>query len=108
VESSEKQIRVYPQDGLRKRLNFVPHKIDLKVSQGEIDWADLNNSGKRLELSLSDSTGVVKDVKFELKGLPSGDYIIRYGGLARQTRISDSLRLVLPITDAKMIGIEMV
>ena len=108
VESSGQQVRVYPQDGLRKRLNFVPHRIDLEVTQGEVDWMALSDAGKRLELSLSDSTGVVKEVKFELKGLPNGDYLIRHGGSTRQTRISDSLKLALPITDAKMIGIEKV
>jgi hypothetical protein len=108
VGSSDKQVRVYPQDGLRKRLNFVPHRIDLEVTQGEVDWVALSDGGRRLELSLSDSTGVVKEVKFEIKGLPNGDYLVRHGGFARRTRICDSLQLALPIADAKLIGIEKV
>jgi hypothetical protein len=59
-----------------------------------------------MELSISDSTGVVKEAKFKFEGLPSGDYLIRYGGLARQTRISDSFKLSLPIGDAKLIEFE--
>lgn len=86
----------------------MPHRIDLEVTQGEVDWVALSDAGRRLELSLSDSTGVVKEVKFEIKGLPIGNYLIRQGGLARRTRISDSLQLALPIADAKLIGIEKV
>lgn len=59
-----------------------------------------------MELSLSDSTQVIKEAKFEIKRLPSGDYRVRHGGLARRTRISDSLQLTLPIADAKLIAIE--
>jgi hypothetical protein len=106
VETSGEQVRIYPQDGLRKRLHFVPNKIDLEVAQGEVEWLALSETGRRMELSISDSTGVVKEAKFKFEGLPSGDYLIRYGGLARQTRISDSFKLSLPIGDAKLIEFE--
>jgi hypothetical protein len=106
VETSGEQVRVYPQDGLRKRLRFEPNKIDLDVTQGEVEWVVLSDAGRLLELSLSDSTGVVKEVKFEIKGLPKGDFLVRHGGLARKARVSDSLQLALPIGDAKLIRIE--
>ena len=106
VESSTEKIRVHPQDGLRKRLRFVPQGIDLEVAQGEIDWATLIDDGRQIELSLSDSTQVVKEAKFEIKGLPSGDYRVRPGGLARRRRISDSLQPTLPIVDEMLIEIE--
>jgi hypothetical protein len=106
VETSGEQVRVYPQDGLRKRLRFEPNKIDLDVTQGEVEWVVLSDAGRLLELSLGDSTGVVKEVKFEIKGLPKGDFLVRHGSLARQARVSDSLQLALPIGDAKLIRIE--
>jgi hypothetical protein len=108
VESSATQIRVYPQDGLRKRLRFVPQKIDLEVSQGEIGWATLMDAERQMEFSLSDSTGVVKKAELEIGGLAKGDYMVRYASSANRTSVFDTLRLSLPIVDAKLIRIEKV
>jgi len=108
VESFEKEVRVYPQDGLKKRLRFVPHKIDLEAAQGEIDQVALSDAGKRLELGLSDSTGVAKKAELELRGLEKGEYLVRYGSSADRMRVSDVLQLSLPIADAKLIRIEKV
>jgi len=106
VESLEKEIRVYPQDGLKKRLRFVPQRIDLEAAQGEIDQVVMSDTGKRLELRLSDSTGVVKKAEFELKGLEKGEYLVRYGGSENRMPVSDALRLSVPIADAMLITIE--
>jgi hypothetical protein len=106
VESSTTEIRVYPQDGLRKRLRFVPQKIDLEVAQGEIDRATLIDEGGQMELSLSDSTQVVKKAELEIKGLAKGDYMVRYGSSANRISVFDTLRLSLLIVDAKLIRIE--
>jgi hypothetical protein len=108
VESSEKEIRVYPQDGLKKRLRFVPHKIDLEAAQGEVDQVALSDAGKRLELHLSDSTGVVKRAELELKGLAKGDYLVRYGRTADRMQVSDTLELSIPIAHAKQVRVERV
>jgi hypothetical protein len=94
VESSEKEVRVYPKDGLKKRVMFVHRKIDLEATQGEFDRVALADDGQRLELRLSDSTGIVKKAELELKGL--------------RMRVSDSLKLSVPIAEAKMITIERV
>ena len=58
------------------------------------------------ELSLSDSTAVVKKAELEIKGLDKGAYLIRYGGSADRKLVSDVLKLSLPIADAKLIRIE--
>jgi hypothetical protein len=86
----------------------VPHKIDLEAAQGEVDQVALSDAGKRLELRLSDSTGVVKKAELELKGLEKGEYLVRYGSSANRMRVSDVLQLSLPIADAKLIRIEKV
>ncbi|MGD1106037.1 MAG: DUF5695 domain-containing protein [Terracidiphilus sp.] len=52
VESSGKEIRVYPQDGLKKRLRFVPQKINLEAAQGEVDQVTISDDGKQWELSV--------------------------------------------------------
>jgi hypothetical protein len=108
VESSEKEIRVYPRDGLKKRLRFVPQKIDLEATQGEVDQVTISNDGKQCELRLSDSTGVVKKAELEIKGLNTGEYLIRYGSSANRKLVSDVLKLSLPVADAKLIRIEKV
>jgi len=56
VESAERKIEAYPQDGLRKRLRFVPQKVDIEVTQGELDKVILGEDGHGMELHLSDST----------------------------------------------------
>jgi len=106
VESSTTEIRVYPQDGLRKRLRFVPQKIDLEVTQGEIERVILIDEGRKMNLRLSDSTGVVKKAELEIGGLAKGDYLVRCGSAANRVTVFDTLTLSLPIVDAKLIGIE--
>ncbi len=106
VELSGKEIRVYPQDGLKKRLRFVPQKIDLEAAQGEVDQVTISDDGKQWELRLSDSTGVVKKAELEIKGLEKGEYLIRYGNSTNGKLVSDVLKLSLPIADAKLIRIE--
>jgi len=108
VESSGKEVRVYPKDGLKKRLMFVPRKIDLEATQGEVDELVLSAAGGRLELRMSDSTGVVKKAELELKGLEKGEYLVRHGPSADRMRVSDTLKLSIPIADAKLIRIEKV
>jgi len=108
VESSEKEVRVYPKDGLKKRVLFAYRKIGLEVTQGEFDQVALDNAGRRLELCLSDSTGVVKRAELELTGLEKGDYLVRHGRSANRVRVSDTLKLSVPIAQAKMITIERV
>jgi hypothetical protein len=106
VESSGMEIRVYPRDGLKKRLRFVPQKIDLEAAQGEVDQVTMSDDAKWLELSLSDSTGVVNKAEVEIKGLDKGEYLVRYGSSADRRLVSDVLKLSLPIADAKLIRIE--
>ena len=106
VESSTKEIRVYPQDGLRKRLRFVPQKIDLEVTQGEIERVILIDEGRQMNLRLSDSTGVVKKAELEIGGLAKGDYLVRCGSAANRVTVFDTLTLSLPIVDARLIRIE--
>jgi len=108
VESSGSEIRVYPRDGLKKRLRFVPQRVDVEAAQGEVDQVTMSDGGKQWELRLSDSTGVVKRAELEIKGLEIGDYLIRYGGSVDRKLVSDVLKLSLPIVDAKLIGIEKV
>ncbi len=106
VESSGNEIRVYPRDGLKKRLRFVTQKIDIEAAQGEIDQVTMSDGGTQWVLRLSDSTGLVKTAELEMRGLDQGTYLIGYGGSTERKVISDVLELSLPIADAKLIRIE--
>ena len=108
VESSAGEVRVFPKDGLKKRILFVHHKINLEATQGEFDQVALAGAGQRLELRLSDSTGIVKKAELEVKGLEKGDYRVRHGRSAVRVRVSDTLKLSIPIAEAKVIRIEKV
>jgi hypothetical protein len=108
VESSAGEVRVFPKDGLKKRILFVHYKINLEATQGEFDQVALAGAGQRLELRLSDSTGLVKRAELEVKGLEKGDYRVRHGRSAVRTRVSDTLKLSIPIAEAKVIRIEKV
>jgi hypothetical protein len=108
VELSDKAIRVFPHDGLRKRLRFVPQKIDVEAAQGEIEKVTVSDDLKQWELRLGDSTGVVKKAELEIKGLEKGEYLIRYGDSADRILVSDVLQLSHPIDGAKLIRIEKV
>ena len=108
VESSAGEVRVFPKDGLKKRILFVHHKINLEATQGEFDQVALAHTGQRLELRMSDSTGLVKKAELEVKGLEKGDYRVRHGRSAVRMRVSDILKLSLPIAEAKVIRIEKV
>ena len=106
VESSEGVVRVFPKDGLNKRLMFVPSRIDLEAALGEFDEVALSGDGKRLELRVSDSTGVVKTAELEIKGLERGEYLIRHGSSAQRAQAAGTLKLSIPIADAKLVRIE--
>jgi hypothetical protein len=106
VESSNGEIRVRPHDGVRKRLRFVPEGIDVEVEQAEVDEVVLGSNGKRWELRLSDSTGVVKKAEFEISGLERGEYLIHHGTSTARTVVTDTLELSVPIDEAELIRIE--
>jgi Family of unknown function (DUF5695) len=106
VESSPAEIRAFPRDGLRKRLRFVPQKIDLELAQGEIEQVSMSSTAKWLELRLSDSTGVVKNAELELNGLEKGEYVIRHGSSTERLPVSGPLTLSIPIAEAALIRVE--
>lgn len=108
VEASTAGIVVHPQDGLRKRVRFVPQRINIEVTQGELDTVILSDSGRALELQISDSTGVVKTAELPVEGLAGGAYAVRYGSVQNRVLIADSLSLSVPIAEAKLVRIERV
>ena len=74
VEASGPLVAVYPRDGVKKRVRFVDQKIDIEVSQGEINQVNLASPGNTIELWMEDSTSVVKNAVITLRGLDGGEY----------------------------------
>ena len=107
VEASQNEIRAYPKDGLKKRLMFVEQKIHVEATQGELNQVTLD-AGGRLELRMSDSTGLVQKAEVEVKGLEPGNYRVRRGRSSARVQVSDTLKLSVPIGQAKVIRIEKV
>lgn len=106
VEQLRGKIQIYPKDGLRKRVLLVPQKISLDAIQGEFDRVAVDETRTRLEVGMSDSSGVVKKAEFEIKGLKPGHYQIRHGGGTSRVQVADTLTLAIPVAAAKTIRIE--
>ena len=106
VEDHAGRIRVVPKDGLRKTVVYPAKKLDVRLTQGEIDWMWFDRSGRSFELSLVDTTGIVKNAALAIHGLPSGTYSVRHGATSRTVSVSGGLALSLPIAEAKSVRIE--
>lgn len=105
LETSGEEVRVYPKDGLKKRVKFVDHKIDLEATQGEISQLVLNEIRHSIEISMGDSTGFVKDATIEIHGLESGEYRLSYGKISRKVSSNGTLAISVPISEARHITI---
>jgi len=103
VEESGGRIKVTPKDGLRKTVVYPEKKLRVALSQGEIDWLSFDSAGRGVELSVVDTTGIVKRAVLRVEGLDPGSYSIRHGSERRTERVSGALELTVPIEAAKSV-----
>jgi hypothetical protein len=101
LEEKGGRIKVVPKDGLRKAVVYPEKKLRVHVTQAEIDWMSFDP----LELSLVDTTGIVKQAEFRVEGLAPRTYSVRHGSSRRSERVSGVLELSVPIAEAKSIVI---
>ncbi|HKS81743.1 MAG TPA: DUF5695 domain-containing protein [Candidatus Acidoferrales bacterium] len=106
VETTGNEISVWPKDGLRKRVRFMGDNVDLEVTQGEIDKISFDTAKKLLELSISDSTGLVKTAAVAIRGLGKGTYSISRGKSPRATDADGTLTIEVPMQEAKAVRIQ--
>ncbi len=106
LELTPEEIKVYPRDGLKKRVMFVEEKIGIEAGTAEINAVTLNRTDRSLEFQLGDSTGLVKMVHLTIEGLPKGGYKVVGTNSARQFSVSDKLDLSVPIAEAGTLRIE--
>ncbi|MGH9354208.1 MAG: DUF5695 domain-containing protein, partial [Terriglobia bacterium] len=105
VETSGDEIRVYPKDGLRKRVRFVDPKIDFEAIQGEIAQLALDEKQSAIDVQMVDSTGFVTHAQLIVRGLEKGNYRVTARKYARTLASSGELRLTLPISQAQRIRV---
>jgi hypothetical protein len=106
IETSPNKIKVYPRDGVKKRVLFVSERIDIEATTGEIKSLTFDKTKPSFEFQMNDSTGLVKNVQLAIKGLPKGDYRVTHGGSVERLAASDTLELAVPITEASLLTVE--
>jgi len=85
---------------------FAEDKVDIEVTQGELEKVTFDAAKHGLELAISDSTGCVKTAAATIRGLEKGSYAISRGKSSRATEADGSLTIEVPIAEAKQIRIE--
>lgn len=103
VEENGATVKVIPKDGLRKTVVYPEKKLRVQVTQGEIDWLTVDSALHRLELSLVDTTGIVKSAVFHIDGLDAGNYRIRHGSSSQRKNVSGRLELIVPIHESRSV-----
>jgi len=73
VKSRPESTTVIPYDGLRKRVFFAEQKIEVEALAGEINEVSLSRAD-RISVSMTDSTGLLKQAILRVHGLADGKY----------------------------------
>jgi hypothetical protein len=97
-------IKITPRDGIRKKVYYHDRKLAIALAQGEIDSMALGRDG-RIEMSVVDTTSVVKQAVMRIEGLAAGWYSVRHGATNRTVQVSGALEITVPISEAKSIVI---
>ncbi|MDD1762932.1 MAG: DUF5695 domain-containing protein, partial [Methanothrix sp.] len=106
IEQNGDELRVVPRDGVRKRLLVAAERLNVTASSGEIAECVFDKRVGRLRLSMEDSTGLVRTVRLDIDGLPTGAYTQRTSGTSRSLDVAGTVHLSVPIADAASIVIE--
>ena len=105
VENETNEVRVFPKDGVRKRLVIVPDKIRVTLRQGEIKSLTFDRRRPALSLQIEDTTGIVKRVPVTIEGLEPDEYRVRTENSKLLARGSERLDFEVPMEDAKSLHI---
>jgi hypothetical protein len=105
VENETNEVRVFPKDGVRKRVLIVPDKVQVTLRRGEIKSLTFNRKSPGLNFHIEDTTGIVKTVPATIEGLEPGEYRVRTGNSEFQVRGSEKLEFEVPMEDAQSLQI---
>jgi len=105
VKNDANEVRVFPEDGVRKRVLIVPDKLFITLRRGEIKSLTFDRRTSALNLQIEDSTGMVKTVPVTIEGLEPGEYRIRTENSEVRAQGSEKLKFEVPVEDAKSLDI---
>jgi hypothetical protein len=105
IEHETNQVRVFPCDGVRKRVLIVADKLHVSLRRGEIKSLSFDRRTSALNLEIEDTTGFVKTVPVAVEGLQPGEYQVRTENSQLRVRGSEKLEFEVPVEDAKSLYI---
>ena len=103
AEQHGEELRVFPRDGVRKRVILVADRVRVDASTGQIVSLSFDRAHQALGLVLEDTSGLVKTVRLAITGLPAGRYMVRTGDAETEVGVSGPLRLSAPVGAAAAI-----
>jgi len=109
IENMGDRIKIYPSDGLRKRVMFVDEKIGVEALAGEIESISYFPKISSFEVCMTDSTGLVVNSALIVRGLEKGRYLVTTNAKKEVVNITDSfkgLELRKPLNEVRLIKIE--
>jgi hypothetical protein len=105
VENETSQVRVFPKDGVRKRVLIVPDKLHVFLRRGEIKSLTFDRRNSAVNLQIEDTTGIVKTVPVTIEGLEPGEYRVSTENSELRARASETLEFEVPVEDAMSLHI---
>jgi hypothetical protein len=105
VENETSQVRVFPKDGVRKRVLIVPDKLHVSLRRGEIKSLTFDRRTSAVNLQIEDTTGIVKTVPVTIEGLEPGEYRVSTENSELRARASETLEFEVPVEDAMSLHI---
>jgi hypothetical protein len=105
VENEANQVRVFPKDGVRRRVLVVPDKIQVTLRRGELKCLAFDRRTSGLNLQIEDTTAIVKSVPVSIEGFEPGEYLVRTENSELRIRASEKMEFEVPVEDAKSLQI---
>jgi hypothetical protein len=105
VENEANEIRVFPKDGVRKRVLIVPDKLQVVLERGEIQSLTFNRGSSEVVLQIEDTSGMVKNVPVTIEELEPGEYRVRTKHSELRVRGEETLRFEAAVEEAKSLHI---
>ncbi len=105
ISSEGEKIIVDLKDGLKKRIFFTTNRMQIEVFKGELNQVLLIPSTNSLQLRIGDSTKLVNEASFIIKGLPRGKYEIQHLGGKKVQSCDGTLEVSVKMSKAGQINI---
>jgi len=105
VENEANEVRVFPKDGVRKRLLIVSDKLQVTLRRGQIKSLTFDRRTPAVNLQIEDTTGLVKTVPITIEGLLPGAYQVKTKTTELRVRGSEKLAFEVPVEHAESLQI---